>query len=101
MKKKFLIPLLILLAIAAIAGQEKLITVNTFGDLLDSLDTGEISREELLAEKYYTMVDEDGQEIMVTGRKIYVGDEYLASDNKLYGCIVCTTMWQAHVLCAK
>ncbi|NLZ94011.1 MAG: hypothetical protein GX922_08420 [Firmicutes bacterium] len=84
MKKKFLIPLLILLAIAAIAGQEKLITVNTFGDLLDSLDTGEISREELLAEKYYTMVDEDGQEIMVTGRKIYVGDEYLTSDNKLY-----------------
>ena len=53
-------------------------------DFFDNFDTGEISREDLRAEKYYRMVDEDGQEIMVTGRKIHVGDEYLTAQNQLY-----------------
>lgn len=53
-------------------------------DFFDNTDIGEISQEDLLAELYYTMVDEKGREILVTGRKIHVGDEYLTSDNRLY-----------------
>lgn len=53
-------------------------------EFFDHIDTGEISRDDLQAELYYTMVDEDGREIMVTGRKIHVGDEYITSGNKLY-----------------
>ncbi len=44
----------------------------------------EISREDIRAERYWLMVDERGREIMVTGRSIHVGDEYITSDNKLY-----------------
>ncbi|NLZ39095.1 MAG: hypothetical protein GX893_05745 [Firmicutes bacterium] len=83
-KKTIILSLLLLLTIAVFSGNRLYITVGNFGDFLDSLDTGEISREELLAGKYYSMVDEDGREIMVTGRKIHVGDEYLTADNKLY-----------------
>ncbi|MCR3922028.1 MAG: stage II sporulation protein P [Firmicutes bacterium] len=53
-------------------------------DFFDNLDISEISREDLLAQRYYTMVYENGKEIMVTGRKIHVGDEYLNANNKLY-----------------
>ncbi|MBS4032082.1 MAG: stage II sporulation protein P [Clostridiales bacterium] len=53
-------------------------------EFYENIEMGEISREDIAAERYWTMVDEDGQEITVTGRKIHVGDEYLTSDNKLY-----------------
>lgn len=48
------------------------------------LKMDEISREDIAAERYWTMVDERGREIMVTGRRIHVGDEYISGDNKLY-----------------
>ncbi|MGI6096891.1 MAG: stage II sporulation protein P [Dethiobacteria bacterium] len=44
----------------------------------------EIPKEDLLAERYYRMLDEDGREITVTGRCIHVGERYLTSDNQLY-----------------
>ena len=55
---------------------------NLLDNLTDQLD--EISREEILAERYWRMVDEKGREIMVTGRRIHVGDEFISFDNKLY-----------------
>jgi stage II sporulation protein P len=60
------------------------VTTRPLLQFFDHIDTGEISREDLLAERFFTMVDEDGREVMVTGRKIHVGDEYITSDNRLY-----------------
>ncbi|MBS4021645.1 MAG: stage II sporulation protein P [Dethiobacter sp.] len=53
-------------------------------DFLEMLEMDEISRDDVLAERYWRMVDTNGREIMVTGRRIYVGDEYITGDNKLY-----------------
>jgi stage II sporulation protein P len=44
----------------------------------------EISEEDLLASRFWTMVDEENRELMVTGRWIHVGDEFLTADNRLY-----------------
>jgi stage II sporulation protein P len=44
----------------------------------------EISQEDILASRFWTMVDEEKQELMVTGRWIHVGDEFLTADNRLY-----------------
>ncbi len=53
-------------------------------EFYENIEMGELSREDIEAERYWTMVDERGREIIVTGRKIHIGDEYLTSDNKLY-----------------
>ena len=64
--------------------QKSLVTTRSLFDFFDNVDTGEISQEDLRAELYYVIVDEEGREITITGRKIHVGDEYLTADNKLY-----------------
>lgn len=53
-------------------------------EFFELLEMDEITGEELAAEKYWRMIDENGREIMITGRRIHVGDEYLTSDNRLY-----------------
>lgn len=87
MKRIALLCLTALLAAAVwigLSGSGTVVTTRSLLDYFDHYETGEISREDLLAERFYTMVDEDGREITVTGRKIHVGDEYLTSGNKLY-----------------
>ncbi|MBS3947953.1 MAG: stage II sporulation protein P [Dethiobacter sp.] len=44
----------------------------------------EISKEDVKAAKYWTMVDENGRELLITGRRIHVGDEFLTGENRLY-----------------
>jgi len=44
----------------------------------------DISKEDVLAARYWTMVDENGRELLITGRRIHVGDEFIAGDNRLY-----------------
>jgi stage II sporulation protein P len=44
----------------------------------------EISQEDLLASRFWTMIDEENRELMITGRWIHVGDEFLTADNRLY-----------------
>ncbi|MCW3490551.1 stage II sporulation protein P [Dethiobacter alkaliphilus] len=73
----------ILIAMSATSPRATL-TARSLLDYFDNRETGEISREDLLAELYYTMVDEKGKEILITGRIIHVGDEYITSDNRLY-----------------
>ncbi len=51
---------------------------------LPELEMDEIFGEDVAAERYWRMVDIRGREIMITGRRIYVGDEYITGDNKLY-----------------
>lgn len=52
-------------------------------DILDRYD--ELWDQEITSGLYYRMVaEDDDQEIMVTGRRIEVGDQYLAGDNRLY-----------------
>lgn len=53
-------------------------------DFFDLLEATEISPEEIGKQQYYTMVDEKGREILVTGRKIHEGDEYIDQNNNLY-----------------
>jgi stage II sporulation protein P len=50
--------------------------------ILEEFD--ELVDREINAGLYYRVVDEDGREIMQTGRRIEVGDQYLAGDNRLY-----------------
>lgn len=44
----------------------------------------DISKEDVLAARYWTMVDENGRELLITGRRIHVGDEFITGDNRLY-----------------
>ncbi|MBS3900169.1 MAG: stage II sporulation protein P [Dethiobacter sp.] len=44
----------------------------------------DISKEDVLAAKYWTMLDENGRELLITGRRIHVGDEFISGDNRLY-----------------
>jgi len=44
----------------------------------------ELTPEEIREERYYTIIDEKGNIIAVTGRRLYTGDEYLTSDNRLF-----------------
>ncbi|NLM45931.1 MAG: hypothetical protein GX200_03925 [Firmicutes bacterium] len=84
MKKKLPLLLLVLLPLALFARLETQPVNLLLPSFLD-LESEEISREELQQGRYYRMVDEkDGREIMVTGRRIYPGDEYITADNKLY-----------------
>ncbi|HZK24552.1 MAG TPA: stage II sporulation protein P [Oscillospiraceae bacterium] len=86
MKRKILVLLFVvtLCSFFMLTSNELTTTSRSLFDFFDNQDTGEISREDLLAENYYRMVAEDGKEIMVTGRKIHIGDEYLTSNNQLY-----------------
>lgn len=53
-------------------------------EFFENRDMDEISREEIQKGLYYTMETEDGRQILVTGRKIHVGDEYITGNNELY-----------------
>lgn len=44
----------------------------------------ELTPEEIREERYYSIIDEEGNVITVTGRRLYAGDEYLTSDNRLF-----------------
>ncbi len=44
----------------------------------------ELSSQEIQQEEYYRMVAEDGEALLVTGRRIQLGDEFLTSDNRLF-----------------
>lgn len=44
----------------------------------------EIWGEYLPIDQYYTLVGPEEEVLMQTGRKIYLGDQYLTADNKLY-----------------
>jgi stage II sporulation protein P len=83
MKKSYINSLLLLVIIlsllAAVRWQQPAVSPQRFTD-----ESDEISREDIVAERYWRMVDEKSKEIMVTGRRIHVGDEYITSDNKLY-----------------
>lgn len=48
-------------------------------DLLD-----EITEHERRGELFYRIVDQDGLTLLITGRRIRVGDLYLTSDNRLF-----------------
>jgi stage II sporulation protein P len=65
-------------------GSRSLVTTQPVVEFFESLQMDEISRQDLAEGRFWTMVDEAGHEIMVTGRRIYPGDEYLTADNKLY-----------------
>ncbi len=60
--------------------KEKLPVINfPEHDLFD-----ELTPEEIQEEKYYRMVDEEGNTIMETGRRMRRGDAFIAEDNRLY-----------------
>ncbi len=44
----------------------------------------ELNEHEIIEERYFEVLDEDGREITVTGRRIRPGDRYLNADNRLY-----------------
>ena len=44
----------------------------------------ELTPEEIQKEYYYSIIDQEGKVITVTGRRLFVGDEYLTADNRLY-----------------
>lgn len=44
----------------------------------------ELTPPEIREERYYRIVDEKGEVIAVTGRRLYPGDEYLTADNRLF-----------------
>lgn len=48
-------------------------------DLMD-----ELFGDEVREGQYYRMIDEDGKILMITGRRLQVGDTYLTGENKLY-----------------
>ncbi|HHX74476.1 MAG TPA: hypothetical protein GX699_06205, partial [Firmicutes bacterium] len=84
MKKMLPLLLLVMLLVTLSAAQGELPVNSLTASFLDT-ESEEISREDLLQERYFRMVDEkDGREIMVTGRRICVGDEYITTDNILY-----------------
>ncbi|MDW7650755.1 MAG: stage II sporulation protein P [Bacillota bacterium] len=80
----FVVAIVLGLALTATSLGQESATTRSLLEFFDHQDTGEISRDDMAADRYYTMVDEHGREITVTGRKIHVGDEYITSDNKLY-----------------
>lgn len=47
----------------------------------------ELTPQEITGENYFQLVDEQGKLITVTGRRLRIGDRYLASDNRLYEVI--------------
>ena len=49
------------------------------GTLLTELD-----EEEITAEKYYRLIDSEGELITITGRRIRPGDRYLDEKNRLF-----------------
>ncbi|NLN06836.1 MAG: hypothetical protein GX167_04365 [Firmicutes bacterium] len=84
MKKKLPLLLLVALLLTLFAAHGVHPVLSLPPSFLD-LESEEISREDLLQERYYRMVDEkDGRVILVTGRRIYPGDEYITADNRLY-----------------
>lgn len=66
------------------ANSEVAFAATSLPEFFDLLESTEITPAEMEKQQYYTMVDEKGREILVTGRKIHVGDEYIDQDNKLY-----------------
>ena len=44
----------------------------------------ELTEEEISQGKYFELLDEQGRQITITGRRLYVDDEYIAEDNKHY-----------------
>lgn len=44
----------------------------------------ELTPKEIREESYFRLVDEQGELITLTGRRLKVGDRYLAADNRLY-----------------
>ena len=53
-------------------------------EFAQDLDIEELWEEWLEPGQYMTMLTPDGEVITQTGRRIYEGDEYLTSDNRLY-----------------
>ena len=49
-----------------------------------ALANEEIWGEYLPIDQYFTLIGPDEQILLETGRKVYLGDQYLAADNKLY-----------------
>jgi stage II sporulation protein P len=49
-----------------------------------NLELDEIFGQELQDEDYYQMISEEGEVLLITGRRIYEEDEYLTSDNRLF-----------------
>lgn len=48
------------------------------------LEFDELTEEEISKEKYYRILDEDEELITTMGRRVYVDDEYITSDNEYY-----------------
>jgi stage II sporulation protein P len=87
MKRKSIALILVLFIIIVVPVVLAGLLPATYGEpsaLPDMVDMDEISSEDILAERYWRMVDPNGREITITGRRIYVGDEYITGDNKLY-----------------
>lgn len=53
-------------------------------EMREALHFDELTEEEISQGKYYRIVDERNKLITIMGRKIYVDDEYIASDNRHY-----------------
>ncbi len=51
-------------------------------DIFEFMD--EITEDDILAENYYVIIDEEGNTLLETGRKIFVDDEYLTGNNLLF-----------------
>lgn len=54
------------------------------GAALDLAGLDEISHEEIHDDDYYTLVSDEGEVLLVTGRMLVVDDEYLTADNRLF-----------------
>ncbi len=62
--------------------------LNLFGSravVYDDLD--EMTQDETEQNRYYRMVDEAGRTLLITGRRLRVGDRYLTADNRLFEVI--------------
>ncbi len=44
----------------------------------------ELSEEEISQGKYFQLLDEEGRQITITGRRLYVDDEYITENNRHY-----------------
>lgn len=87
MKRIIMIGLTVLLLFAprtSRVSEQNATDARTLFEYFYHTDSGEISFQDLLEEKYYYLLDEKGRELTVTGRRIHVGDEYVTSDNRLY-----------------
>ncbi len=77
-----MVPVLFLAAVLAAVVVFGAAVPRAGAELVDELD--ELLEEEISAGLYYRLVDEDGRDIMQTGRRIEVGDQYLDAGNRLY-----------------